>query len=209
MAMLLNDLFTSQLKGLVGYNISEFTYKEGETPMSTVPEVVTAIVGYFLVIYVLYVFMKDSEPFKLNFLFSVHNALLSFVSLVLLALLVDNLSPKLAQNGLFWGICSQEIFQDNRLEFYYYVNYIIKYVELLDTVFLVLKKKPLSFLHVYHHSLTAVLCFTQLNGNTSVVSFPFISALISLPFISHLTISFFFFFFSFSFFFFSNGFQSP
>jgi hypothetical protein len=31
-----------------------------------------------------------------------------------------------------------------RLELYYIINYYIKYVELLDTVFLALKKKPLG-----------------------------------------------------------------
>merc|ERR1711902_7312 len=56
--------------------------------------------------------------------------------------------------------------QRGTLTFIYYVNYLIKYYELLDTVVLALKHKPLTFLHCYHHPATLVLTWSQLVDNS-------------------------------------------
>lgn len=39
-------------------------------------------------------------------------------------------------------------------EYYIFVHYLSKFLDLFDTIFIVLKKKDrqLSFLHVYHHA---------------------------------------------------------
>ncbi|KAJ9083545.1 Fatty acyl-CoA elongase/Polyunsaturated fatty acid specific elongation enzyme [Entomophthora muscae] len=37
-------------------------------------------------------------------------------------------------------------------------------MELADTLFMIARKKTFGFLHLYHHSLTALLCYVQLHG---------------------------------------------
>jgi fatty acid elongase 3 len=142
-------------------------YVEGQTPISTNKAVGTALVSYLAIIFGLQELMKTRQPLKLTALFQLHNAFLTLGSGLLLVCMAEEVIPILWRTGLFNAICAEESWTP-RLEFYYTINYFFKYVELIDTVFLVLKKKPLAFLHVYHHAVTAFLCFTQLNGHTSI-----------------------------------------
>ena len=105
--------------------------------------------------------MKNREPFKLNGLFMVHNLLLTAISGTLLALFTEQLVPTVWRNGIFYAICDHRGGWTTPLVILYYVrtppssddksqanflqlNYLTKYLELCDTVFMVLKKKPLS-----------------------------------------------------------------
>merc|ERR1712212_1245685 len=56
--------------------------------------------------------------------------------------------------------------QRGTLSFIYYVNHLLKYYELLDTVFLALKKKNIGFLHGYRPPATLVLTWGQLVDST-------------------------------------------
>ncbi|TCD71535.1 hypothetical protein EIP91_008916 [Steccherinum ochraceum] len=143
------------------------SYVPGMTPMSTPQEVYPALVSYLVVIFSIQWFMKDRPAMKPQFAFQVHNVFLSAGSLLLLLLVAEEVVPEVYKHGLFYGMCNVKMWT-GRLEFYYMINYYFKYIELIDTVFLALKKKPLAFLHVFHHSATALLCYSQLEGRTSV-----------------------------------------
>ncbi|KAI8594791.1 fatty acid elongase [Dissophora ornata] len=163
----LDDFFSQGYELVTGKSIDSFVFQEGVTPLSTQREVAMWTFTYFVVIFGGRQIMKSQEAFKLKHLFIFHNFLLTVASGTLLALFIENLVPILVNNGLFFAICDDGAWTQ-RLELLYYLNYLVKYWELADTVFLVLKKKPLEFLHYFHHSMTMILCFVQLGGHTSV-----------------------------------------
>lgn len=161
--------FSRAYESVMSYPAEQFKFGRGTTFMSTLPEVVVAIVAYYVIIFGGRTVMKSFKPIHLNLLFQIHNVVLTVVSLGLLLLFIEQLAPILIRHGLFFAICDTRSWTPE-IVVLYYLNYLTKYLELLDTVFLFLKKKPLTFLHCYHHGATALLCFTQLIGHTSVVS---------------------------------------
>ena len=52
--------------------------------------------------------------------------------------------------------------RSGRLFFWSYVYYLSKYYEFLDTALLLLKAKPASFLHVFHHTLVVMMAWLWL-----------------------------------------------
>jgi fatty acid elongase 3 len=161
-------IFDKAYEVVMGYPASEFRFVEGVTPMSTLRETSIMLVAYYVIIFGGREVMKNRPAFKLNALFMIHNFILTAVSAILLALFVEQLLPTLWNHGVFYAICDHDGGWTQPLIVLYYLNYLNKYLEFLDTVFLFLKKKPLTFLHTYHHGATALLCYTQLIGLTAV-----------------------------------------
>ncbi|KAI4749964.1 elongation of fatty acids protein 3, partial [Aureobasidium sp. EXF-8845] len=144
--------------------------------MATFKETATMLICYYIVVLGGRELMRGREPFKLSFFFKVHNFYLTLISGLLLVLFVEQLLPEIVRNGIFHAVCAYDGGWTDKLVVLYYnpltdswqLNYLTKYLELIDTCFLFLKKKPLTFLHTYHHGATALLCFTQLLGHTAV-----------------------------------------
>jgi len=163
-------------------------FEQEKTWLGSNLEVGITLISYYVIIFGLQKFMANRKPIHANGLIIAHNWFLCLFSLGLFLLIAESVFPRVWKNGLIWGCCSPEsIQQDTRLEFYYYLNYLGKFYELLDTVFLVLRKKKLEFLHVYHHSLTLLLCYTQLIGNNSVQWVP-----ISINLVVHVLMYYYF-----------------
>ena len=57
----------------------------------------------------------------------------------------------------FKGIIN--ILYSDRIEYFVFLHYISKYIDYLDTLFIILRKKnnQLSFLHIYHHSTVGII----------------------------------------------------
>ncbi|KAG7662787.1 ELO2 [[Candida] subhashii] len=163
-------IFNDLISSLSHYSFipSEFSFNES-LPLGTFPPVATAIITYYVVIFGGdYIFKKfQIKPLILNGLFQCHNLFLTTLSLTLLVLMVEQLIPMIYHHGLYYAICNQQAWTQE-LVCLYYLNYLTKFCEFIDTVFLVVKQKKLTFLHTYHHGATALLCYTQLIGLTPI-----------------------------------------
>lgn len=133
-----------------GYHAEDFQFKSGGTPLSTLKETAAMLAIYYTVILGGREWMRRRPAFKLNTLFLIHNFYLTAISGSLLVLFLEQLIPRLWSHGLYDGICGAGGWTD-KLVVLYYLNYLTKYLEFIDTCFLFLKKKPLSeFQAVYH-----------------------------------------------------------
>lgn len=154
--------------------VNDFHFVIGETPLSTWATPFTVIPIYlFLIKLVQWIVAKRGKPYKLKTLFFIHNAFLSLGSLILMVPLVYDVANLMLKNG-FWNVfCDMnDQFWHGRIYYIYYWNYIFKFIELLDTLLLAAKGKPLIFLHVYHHAATLLLCFTQLRAQSCMQFVP-------------------------------------
>lgn len=156
------------LADVVTHRINTFEWVAGVTPLSELSTPIIAVVCYLSGIFGLRQVMKSREPIKCQTLLAAHNLSLSFVSLVMFVAVVWNMLPRLLEYGFTESVCNSQgtLSRQGPLHFWFYIFYLSKIYEFLDTVFIVLRKKSLQFLHVYHHVTTLWLCWLGMTENT-------------------------------------------
>ena len=101
--------------------------------------------------------MAEREPIKTKGPLILWNTGLAVFSVVAFVQFAPSAVLKgLASGGFIHSVCLVEPFSTQTLTFWMSMFIISKFVEFGDTLFLVLRKAPLTFLHVYHHVTVAI-----------------------------------------------------
>lgn len=157
---------------------SSFRYLRGNTPLTSKWAVATMIGGYVVSLPVLQYIMKERKPVAFPRFMVIHNLFLMIASGCLSLGISYFVVQDIFRNGFYHSICSAEVHDNPYLHLFYYINYLLKFYEFLDTYIIILKKKPVIFLHWYHHAITALLTYIQQNDYTPVQWVPIVMNLV-------------------------------
>ncbi|KAF7632230.1 Elongation of very long chain fatty acids protein [Meloidogyne graminicola] len=104
-------------------------------------------------------FMRNREPFSLFVPLNVWNLFLAIFSTLGAFNLSFEFFGTIFTHGLQSSYCNVHNYTLGNNGYWVWLFIVSKMFELVDTVFLVLRKRPLLFLHWYHHILTMLYAF--------------------------------------------------
>jgi len=126
------------------------------------------MVAYLVVIFGLQSWMKSRKAFDMVNVTRVHNVILCLWSLAMCIGTLKGVYEVYEKHGVratFCGSSKEAYMMVGHFGYWRYHYYLSKYYELLDTVILVLKKKNLIFLHVFHHDIMVWMSWLWINSN--------------------------------------------
>ena len=128
-----------------------------------------ALLIYLSVCYFGQIYMADRKPFDLSVPLALWNAFLSVFSYVGMLRLVPRLISILSTKSYQDSLClhPRELWADGVSGFWMWLFMLSKIPELMDTVFIVLRKKDLLFLHWYHHVTVLLYCWDAYSKQSS------------------------------------------
>ncbi|XP_064286678.1 very long chain fatty acid elongase 3 isoform X1 [Passer domesticus] len=112
---------------------------------------------YVIVIFGIQHFMKERRPFKLRGPLVLWSFSLALFSLIGAYRVWKQMAFLLLTKGFKQSVCSQSFYVHPVTKLWIYLFALSKLIEMGDTLFIVLRKKKLIFLHWYHHIATTIL----------------------------------------------------
>ena len=113
---------------------------------------------YLLVSYALQQYMKDRERFNLKNLLIVWNIGLSVFSILGASRLLPEFVYTFYKHGFTHSVCNNDYVYGPPGQ-WWYLFLLSKIPELVDTAFIILRKRKLIFLHYYHHATVVISCW--------------------------------------------------
>ncbi|NXX75281.1 ELOV6 protein, partial [Urocolius indicus] len=114
-------------------------------------------VVYMIVIFGIQRYMKQREGFSLRAPLALWSFGLAALSTVASVRLWKHTLFIFSTKGLKQTVCGRSIYVHPMTKLWIFLFVATKFVELGDTMFIVLRKKPLIFLHWYHHAATLMI----------------------------------------------------
>ena len=125
--------------------------------------------GYLLLVFLLKKWMNGRDPIKSKPMIILWNSCLAVFSTAgFVRFAPSALIKELASGGFVHSVCLINPFATPILNFWMSLFIISKFVEFGDTVFLLLRKAPLTFLHVYHHVIVVIYTWYGSTTRSSV-----------------------------------------
>jgi len=149
--------------------ITGFKYVTGVTPLSDWQWPTVLLVGYLATMGMLYSYMQGKKALDLYYLRVSHNLFLSFGSFIMLVGVIRAMFVVFQKGGLDAMLCDEPRLQlKGSLYFWYYIFYMSKFYEFIDTAILIFRKKQVSFLHVFHHVTTVMISWLGLYSENAM-----------------------------------------
>ncbi|CEF65288.1 Elongation of very long chain fatty acids protein [Strongyloides ratti] len=124
-----------------------------------IPFVFQIVIIYIITIFILQKVMKNYEAFKLKIPLAIWNLFLSIYSTISVYYLFNDFFEYILKYNITGSWCILGDYDEGITGYYVWLFTVSKLFELFDTLFVVLKKKPLRFIHWYHHILTLIFIF--------------------------------------------------
>ncbi|CAG9535289.1 unnamed protein product [Cercopithifilaria johnstoni] len=124
-------------------------------------QTISVSICYFFIIKLIQHFMKHRSAFKLRWPLFIWNLSLALFNIFGFIRFSEEVIHSVPYEGIYRSLC-YSVNPTGVAAYWSYLFFLSKIVELGDTLFIVLRKKPLFFLHYYHHA--SVLIYTAHSG---------------------------------------------
>ncbi|EGC39291.1 hypothetical protein DICPUDRAFT_52726 [Dictyostelium purpureum] len=154
---------------------NNFKFVEGVTPFSNKNFIFLSIFVYLLtVLTIKFLFsVLNIKGWKLGFVSGIHNLILCIWSLFMWVgisydLFILFTTTEHGINALFCSPKSNPI--TGRIFYWHYIYFVSKFYEFIDTLIIVLKRRQLIFLHIWHHAIVVLIVWTWLPSGVAYAS---------------------------------------